>query len=274
MAGASPLPKPRASQQKSPDASHSDAASALGSRLICLTPSPPANSGDDSARWHRGGRPRMAPQLFGWARTPFLPGSSLLVCEVNDGHGPGPKGWRQSLGGHRHACPGGTCPSAWRMPPPPSLVPSDLALEHFVGLGTRTQGTLLALDPQAPSRVRVGAAGRVCQGHRLLEDLPTVCPHSWFPEQSQIGPSVTRGGRPLGGGTWEVSPGPHPRSPIPPGRETSGRQLPGIPGGRKTPAAANQLFFVKSVSSISRLRAASLVPFSSSSGFQAPLSTR
>lgn len=102
------------------------------------------------------------------ALSPFLPGSSLLVCEVNDGHGPGPTGWRQSLGGHRHACPGGTCPSAWRMPPPPSLVPSDLALEQFVGLGTRTQGTLLALDPQAPSRVRVGAAGRVCQGPQAV----------------------------------------------------------------------------------------------------------
>lgn len=71
-------------------------------------------------------------------------------------------------------------------PPPRSLVPSDLAFEHFVGLGTRAQGALLALDPQVPSRVQVGASGRLRWGHRLLEDLPAVCPHSWFPEQSQI----------------------------------------------------------------------------------------
>lgn len=166
----------------------------------------------------------MAPQLFGWARTPFLPGSSLLVCDVNDGHGPSPKGWRQSLGGHRHACP-----SAWRMPPPPSLVPSDLALEQFVGLGTRTQGTLLALDPQAPSRVRVGAAGRVCQGHRLLEDLPTVCPHSWFPELS-----------PGEGGRWVVARGkgllaPTPGLPSHRGARRQGASSQASPGGARHP---------------------------------------
>lgn len=180
MAGASPPPKPRASQQKSPDASHSDAASALGSRLICLTPCPPANSGDDSARRHRGGRPRMAPQLFGWARTPFLPGSSLLMCEVNDGHGPGPKGWRQSLGGHHHACPGGTCPSAWRMPPPPSLVPSDLALEHFVGLGTRTQAPCWLWTPRRLPGSESELRGECVRGTGCWKTCPLSVPTAGF----------------------------------------------------------------------------------------------